>query len=73
MSSRRVQGGCPSCTRATGLDGSLSKQWATTGSITGPIGPQKFETCPRWGAKFQRRQMRLPRWLTAFLPKDYVL
>jgi hypothetical protein len=30
--------------------GSLSKQWATMGSIKGLTGWRKFETCPMWGA-----------------------
>ena len=52
-SSRRVQTGCLSWTRASISHGSPSKQWATTGSIRGPTGRQKFETCPDWGASLQ--------------------
>ena len=50
-SSRRVQTGCLSWTRAGGAHGSLSKQWATRGSIRGLSGSRKFETCPDSGAK----------------------
>ena len=49
-SSRRVQTGCLLWTRASSSHGSLSKQWATMGSIRGLSGSQKFETCPGWGA-----------------------
>jgi len=43
-SSRRIQTGCLPWTRASSSHGSLSKQWATMGSIIGPTGKQKFET-----------------------------
>ena len=45
-SSRRVQTGCLSWTRASSSHGSHSKQWATRGSIRGLTGWRKFETCP---------------------------
>ena len=49
-SSRRVQTGCLSWTRASSSHGSPSKQWATIGSIKGPTGRRKFEMRPGWGA-----------------------
>ena len=52
-SSRRVQTGRLSWTRATGSHGSLSKQRASRGSIRGLTGWRKFETCPVWGANGQ--------------------
>jgi hypothetical protein len=64
-SSRRVQGGCPPGTSVGGSHGSPSKQWATVGSITGPTGWQKFETCPDWGAKLFLYTDLRARWLTA--------
>src|ERR1017187_1602782 len=47
QSSKRVHDGDP---RASSSHGSLSKQWATMGSVKRPAGGQKFETCPGWGA-----------------------
>src|ERR1035437_9087047 len=44
-SSRRVQTGCPAWTTAGAPHGSLGNQSASAGSINGPTGWQKFETC----------------------------
>ena len=38
----------------------LKRQRATIGSITLPIGPQKFETCPDWGANSKPPEPGLP-------------
>ena len=50
-SSRRVQRGCPVWTQVSYSLESVREQYASAGSITSPTGSQKFETCPRWGAK----------------------